>query len=110
MQFAERVPQAMANWIVDNAAIRGPLMSRDLLRPTSGLGVATNSQGQSNAGQPVFDGQTNYYLGISQGAILGGTLAALSPDFKQIVLNCGGAAFTQRIGGGPALQRLSSPS
>lgn len=96
MQFAERVPQAMANWIVMEAAIRGPLLADPAFqRPSSGPGVSTNAQGQSNAGQTVYDGQTDYYLGISQGAILGTALSSLSPDFKQIVLNVGGAAFTQ---------------
>jgi hypothetical protein len=98
MQFAERVPQSMANWIVMQAAIRGPLMAESAFqRPASGPGVSTNAQGQSNAGMTVYDGNTDYYLGISQGAILGGTLASLSPDFKQIVLNVGGAAFTQMM-------------
>ncbi len=96
MQFAERVPQGMANWIVMEAAIRGPLLAQSAFqRPASGPGVSTNGQGQSNARQGIYDGQTDYYLGISQGAILGGVLASLSPDFKQIVLNVGGAAFTQ---------------
>ena len=96
MLFSDRVPQAMANWIVMNAAIRGPLAAESAFqRPASGPGTSTNVQGQSNAGQTVYDGATNYYLGISQGAILGGVLAALSPDFRQIVLNVGGAGFTQ---------------
>jgi hypothetical protein len=96
MQFAERVPQGMANWIVMEAAIRGPLLAEPAFqRPASGPGVSTNAQGQSNAGQAIYDGQTDYYLGISQGAILGTVLNSLSPDFKQIVLNVGGAAFTQ---------------
>ena len=97
MQFGERVPQAMANWIVMNAAIRGPLMQQAAFqRPASGPGTSTQG-GQSNANQPVYDGVTNYFLGISQGAILGGVLASLSPDFQQIVLNVGGAGFTQMM-------------
>ncbi|MHB8420273.1 MAG: hypothetical protein ACYDCL_19540 [Myxococcales bacterium] len=89
--FAERVPQAMANWIVMNAAIRGPLLAQSAFqRPATG-------PGSSSPGQPVYDGVTNYYLGISQGAILGGVLAALSPDFRQIVLNVGGGGFTQMM-------------
>jgi hypothetical protein len=96
MQFAERVPQSMVNWLVLNAALRGPLLTQTAFqRPASGPGVSVNAQNQSNASLSVLDGQTNYYLGISQGAILGTVLAALSPDFKQIVLNVGGAGFTQ---------------
>jgi hypothetical protein len=96
MQFAERVPQSMINWMVLNAAIRGPLLAQSAFqRPASGPGVSINGENQSNAGLAVLDGQTNYYLGISQGAILGTMLSAVSPDFKQIVLNVGGAGFTQ---------------
>jgi hypothetical protein len=97
----ERVPQAMANFMVLQAALRGPLKTglfgpNSFQRPTSGPGESTNSQGQSNAGDDVYDGVTTNYLGISQGAILGGTLMnALSPDFQQVVLNVGGACFTQ---------------
>ncbi|MEO6953290.1 MAG: hypothetical protein ABI321_15935 [Polyangia bacterium] len=96
MQFAERVPQSMVNWFVFNAAMRGPLLTQSAFRrPASGPGVSTNAQNQSNAGLAVYEAQTSYYLGISQGAILGTMLAALSPDFEQIVLNVGGAGFTQ---------------
>ena len=96
MQFAERVPQSMVNWFVLHAALRGPLLTQSAFRrPASGPGVSINAQSQSNAGLPVYDGQTSYFLGISEGAILGTMLAALSPDLQQIVLNVGGAGFTQ---------------
>jgi hypothetical protein len=97
----ERVPQAMANWIVLEAALRGPLHSPGLFgptafqRPSSGPGTSIGPDGGSNAGQLVYDGATTNFLGISQGAILGATLASLSPDFSQIGLNVGGAGFTQ---------------
>jgi hypothetical protein len=97
----ERVPQAMANWIVLQAALRGPLATAGLLgptafqRPDAGPGTSLEADGGSNAGLTVYDGNTTNFLGISQGAILGGTLAALSPDFSQVGLNCGGAGFTQ---------------
>ncbi|MHB1844308.1 MAG: hypothetical protein ACYCWW_05675 [Deltaproteobacteria bacterium] len=95
LSFAERVPQAMANWLVMTAAMRGPLLGRPAFRrPQSGEGVSTDAQGRSNAGQPFYDGQTTNYLGISQGAILGGVLASLSPDFDRICLDVGGAGFT----------------
>ncbi len=92
--FGERVPQAMANWIVMTAAIRGPLHAEShFLRPASGEG---SGQG-AGANDPVYDGQPANYLGISQGAILGTVLNSLSPDFRQIDLNVGGAAFTQMM-------------
>jgi hypothetical protein len=77
--FAERVHQAMANWLVALAAIRGPMTKLPEL--------------QNAAKQPVYDPSFVGYFGASQGHILGGTLAALA-DFTRIALNVGGGGFT----------------
>ena len=77
--FAERVHQAMANWLVGLAAIRGP--------------VALLPELQNASQQPFYDPSFIGYFGASQGHILGGTLAALA-DFTRIVLNVGGGGFT----------------
>ena len=44
-------------------------------------------------GKPVFDPQEKYFLGISQGSIMGTTVAALSQDMKKFILNVGGISY-----------------
>ena len=96
--FAERVHQAMANWLVLTAAIRGPLSKHpELMRPSDGPGVVTGPGGASNAGQVVYDPSFVGYFGASMGHILGGTLAALEPAFSRVVLNVGGGGFTHMM-------------
>lgn len=81
--FGERVHQAMANWLVATSVIRGALTKVPELHRG---GIAD----QPLLYDPGFVG----YFGASQGHILGGTLAALNPDFSRVVLNVGGGAFT----------------
>ena len=46
------------------------------------------------AGEPAFATDEVYFYGISQGHILGGTYASLSPDIPRFVLGVGGANFS----------------
>ena len=81
--FAERVHQAMANWLVATRAIRGALTHvPELHRPPP------------NQAQLLYDPSFVGYFGASQGHILGGTLAALEPAFTRVVLDVGGGALT----------------
>ncbi len=78
--FAERVHQGMANWLVALAAVRGAALELpELRRPSL---------------EPLYDPSFIGYFGASQGHILGGTLAALA-DFPRVVLNVGGGGFSQ---------------
>ena len=96
--FTERVHQAMANWLVTTAAIRGPMTKLpELMRPSDGSGVVAGPGGTSNAGQLVYDPSFVGYFGASMGHILGGTLAGLDPDFSRAVLNVGGGGFTHMM-------------
>jgi len=79
LRFTDRVHQAMANFIALAYAAQGPLVSR--------------SEMQFDDGPLYSDGQT-YFYGISQGAILGGTYAALSPNVERATLGVGGAGFS----------------
>ena len=79
MRFTDRVHQAMANWIVLSAAVRGPLLTQAAFQ---------------HAGAPVYDASGLGFIGLSVGHVLAGTLAALSPDIERFVLNVGGAGFT----------------
>ncbi len=45
-------------------------------------------------GKKILDNRKIYYLGISNGAIQGGTLMALTPDIERGVLNVGGANWS----------------
>jgi hypothetical protein len=97
MVFADRVHQAMANWQVFTRAIAGPMRALPAFqRPASGLGTSTQG-GVSNAGQPLYGPWSGAYLGISQGAILGGAMLATNPDIRRGVLNMGGAGFTHMM-------------
>ncbi|MFL5319585.1 MAG: hypothetical protein ACJ790_07995 [Myxococcaceae bacterium] len=97
LRFSDRLHQAMANWIVFTKAIEGPMRALpDFARPQSGVGTSTGPNG-SNAGQPVYGAKIGSYLGISQGHILGGTMAALNPSLDRIVLNVGGCGFTHMM-------------
>jgi hypothetical protein len=96
--FTERTHQAMANWMVMTAAIRGPMQQMDdLKRPMSGPGTSTNGQGMSNAGALLYDPAHVYYFGASNGHILGGVMNALNPDVERAVLNVGGAGWTHMM-------------
>ncbi len=96
--FVDRVHQAMANWLVMTAAMKGPLASEDAFkRPASGPGTGTDGGGNSNAGALVYDPAHVFYFGASMGHILGGTMAALNPDVERAALDVGGAAWTQMM-------------
>lgn len=77
--FAERVHQAMASWIVVTHLAKTRFSELPELRRTDG-GVLYD---------PTFIG----YFGASQGHILGGTLSAIDEDIQRAVLNVGGGGF-----------------
>ncbi|HUS65147.1 MAG TPA: hypothetical protein VMZ28_11415 [Kofleriaceae bacterium] len=83
VDFGDRIHQGMANWIVFTHAIRGGLLEQEEL--------------QREGGEPFYDPAVLTYLGMSQGAILGGTMAALDPDLDRVVLQVGGAGFTHMM-------------
>jgi hypothetical protein len=99
MDFSERVPQGMANWLVlTNAVGRSMKAVPALSRPTTAAAPGVSTQGgASNQGQLTYQGPAANFIGISMGGILGGTLAALDPDLKRVALNVGGAGFTHMM-------------
>ena len=86
LEFADGVHQAMANWLAFGAAVRDA-MTRE---------PALHRQGAAGP-ELLYDPAAPSFLGISQGHILGGVLAALDPNLEQVALNAGGAAFTQMM-------------
>ena len=79
IRFTDRVHQAMVNFMA-LAAARFRLAEEPALRREDG--------------QALFDPQRLYFIGLSQGHILGTTYTALSPDIERAVLAVGGADFT----------------
>ena len=80
LKFSDRIHQGMAHWLVLAHAVEGPLRTQAAFaRP---------------GGDPVFAPDASRYLGISQGHILGGTMNALNPKARRVILNVGGASFT----------------
>jgi hypothetical protein len=82
-RFTDRVHQAMANWLTMTAAIRGPLASQMALHRTDG--------------SATYDPATVYFLGISEGHILGSVMCAINPDISRAVLHVGGASWTHMM-------------
>ncbi|MFN3202912.1 MAG: hypothetical protein ACE366_31255 [Bradymonadia bacterium] len=80
--FVERVHQGMVNQIALSKA-RIALSEEDAFTVTVG-----------DAQRPILDPEHIYFYGISQGHILGGTLAALAPDYERVALSVGGGPFT----------------
>ncbi len=93
--FADRVHQAMANWIVLTAAVKkGAFDVPELRRPAVGDGACADGP---EAGKPVFDPARIHYYGPSQGGILGATLGAVNPELSRVALNVTGAGFTHMM-------------
>jgi hypothetical protein len=84
VNFADRVHQAVANWIVMGAAIEGPLLAEEGLQRAPG-------------GDPLYAPDPLGFIGISQGHILGGTMTAINPFIDRICLQVGGAGFTHMM-------------
>jgi hypothetical protein len=77
--FTDRLHQAMVNMIALSYAVKGPLTQvADLQR----------------FGKTLFDPAKLYYYGISQGAIFGVTLLALSPTLDRAALSVGGGPYS----------------
>jgi hypothetical protein len=90
LEFGDRVIQGMVNWQVLTRAIRSGALSSD---PAFARPVRKGSAGAR--GRDVIDEASPLaFLGISQGHVLGGTLAALNADINRNILMVGGAAFT----------------
>ncbi len=79
LQFTDRVAQGMINQLILGHAIKNQMGILDAFQPT---------------GRPLYVPENLNYMGISMGHILGGLLAALSPDIRGYCFNVGGAVFT----------------
>jgi hypothetical protein len=79
LKFTDRVHQGMVNFIAMAYAARGPLLEQPELK----IGP-----------DPLYDPDRIYFYGLSQGGILGGTYAALSPNIERMTLGVGGAGMT----------------
>ncbi len=77
------IPEGLAQGFVEQQLftrlVNGPLAADPLLQV---------------GGRSVIDPDTSYLYGISQGAVLGGGLGALSLDFDKVVLGVPGTPFT----------------
>ncbi len=58
------------------------------------LGDMADDDALAEDGVPLVDREALYYYGNSQGAILGGSYVALSPDIERAVLGVGGTPFS----------------
>ena len=83
LSFIDRVMQGMANQLALAYAAQTTLPALPEL--------------QRADGSPIFEGGGEIFYGISQGHILGGTYAAISPFVKRAVLGNGGANFSMMM-------------
>lgn len=83
LAFTDRVQQGMANHLVLSAAIEGPLRAEAAFT--------------SDAGVPLYPPTATRFMGISQGHILGGMLAAVHPGLTHVGLNNGGAGLSHAL-------------
>ncbi len=79
MAFSDRLHQAMAHQIALTYAARSTLLEEDAV--------------SRDGGDAYFDPDAIYFLGNSQGHILGGTFVALSPHIERAVLRVGGGSL-----------------
>ena len=79
--LADRSQQGFLNFM---------FLGRWLIHPDGAAKVAAFQGG----GKPLIDGRRLFYDGNSQGAILGGGLAALAPDFERAVLGVPGMNYS----------------
>ena len=78
----DRAQQGFLNFLVLGRALTHP------------AGFAAHPAFQDSAGQPLVRAGDLYYDGNSQGAIMGGALTALAPDFRRAVLGVPGMAYS----------------
>ena len=83
LAFTDRVLQGMTNQVVFSAAIAGPLRALPAFADA--------------AGAPLYPAESTRFLGISQGHILGGMLAAVHPGLTRVGLNAGGAGLSHAL-------------
>lgn len=83
LAFTDRVQQAMVNQMVFSAAIAGPLRALPAF--------------QDATGAPLYPAESARFMGISQGHILAGMLAAVHPGLTRIGLNAGGAGLSHAL-------------
>lgn len=83
LAFTDRVQQGMANQIVFSAAIAGPLRALPAFA--------------DQAGAPLYPAKSTRFIGISQGHILGGMLAAVHPELTRVALAAGGAGLSHAL-------------
>lgn len=78
-QLADRLQQGLLNEL---------FLGRLMLHPDGfGSHPSFHVDGVDTASAPVIDDSELYYVGASQGGIMGGALTAVSPDFSRAALN-----------------------
>lgn len=77
-QLADRLQQGLLNEL---------FLSRLMIHPDGFTSAPAFHQDGTLSTPTVLDTSQNYYIGASQGGIMGGALTALAPDFTRSVLN-----------------------
>lgn len=103
LRFTDRLHQSMSNWIVMTSALEELANLDELQRPEVGAGSGDGTL----AGDPLIDVSHGVsFMGISQGHILGGVLAAVLPKLDRVVLNVGGTGLSHYVFRAEAFEAL----
>jgi hypothetical protein len=84
LRFTDRAHQSLANWFVMSHAIRKQMGELDVFR-------------RPNRDEALFEAAHLEFIGVSMGHILAGSLAAVAPKIRRVILNVGGAGFTHIV-------------
>ena len=82
--FIDRIHQGLSHWHVVGHAVKEFLWTQP------------NLQDSSN-GEPLYTPEKYYYMGISQGHILGGALAVMDENLSRLNFQVGGAGFSSMM-------------
>ena len=100
-RIADRLQQGLVNQL---------LLARLMIHPAGLVGDPAFRVGGVAAGGPVIDTDPGraYFRGVGQGAITGGALTALAPDFDRAALGAGAAGFSASLDRSTAWEDVSA--
>ncbi len=100
-RVADRLQQGLLNQL---------MLARLMIHPAGLVGDPAFRVGGVPSGRPVIDTGAGraYYRGVGQGAITGGALTALAPDFDRAALGAGATGFSSSIDRSTAWEGVSS--
>jgi hypothetical protein len=92
-QLVDRMQQGFVNFLYLGRALANP----NGFNTDDAFKVDADDSATLDPDESVIDNSNLYFEGISQGAVMGGALTALSPDIKRSVLNVAGMNYANLL-------------